>query len=240
DRLWAPIDRWATRRALRTGHVLTAMEREAYPRAYGVPAERFVLAPWPRQTEPAPGAGRAPEANLVVSGGRAFCDWPTLLEAARGSSWGLVVVCTRADLDEVRRLNRPPVAEVRCDVPEDEWLALLVRAAVAVVSVHEAQVSQCHVRIQQANDARVALVSTATASLDGYVLPGETALTVAPGDAGALRAAVDRVLEEPGLRERLVARAAEHAAQWSGPHYLQAISDLTWGRAVGLPPPVRR
>jgi hypothetical protein len=241
DRAWAPVDRWATRRALRFGQVLTAREREAYAEAYGMAPERFVLVPWPRRTEPVPGAGAKPAApDLVVCGGRAFCDWPTLFAAARGSSWRLTVVCTAADLAEVQRLNRPAVAKVRCDLPPEEWLALLVGAAVAVVCVHEAGVSQCHVRIQQANDAAVPVVATATASLDGYVLPGETALTVAPEEPAALREAVDRVLAEPALRARLRDRAAEHSREWAGPAYLQAISDLICGRPVHLPATGRR
>jgi len=57
---------------------------------------------------------------------------------------------------------------------------------------------------------------TTTACAEGnQAVDGENALVVAPGDAGALRDGLLRLLDDPGLRSRLGAAAAETARAFS-------------------------
>lgn len=56
------------------------------------------------------------------------------------------------------------------------------------------------------------VVASAIGGLRDVVADGETGLLVAPGDAGALGAAIERLLADPGLRERLGTAAAVRAA----------------------------
>jgi glycosyltransferase involved in cell wall biosynthesis len=51
------------------------------------------------------------------------------------------------------------------------------------------------------------VVSTAVGGVPEVVRDGENGLLVAPGRPGELAAALRRLLEEPGLRERLAAAA---------------------------------
>src|SRR5207244_1169405 len=59
------------------------------------------------------------------------------------------------------------------------------------------------------------IVASDIGGLGEVVVDGETGLLVPPGDAGALSAAMQRLLREPELRERLGAAAREHAAEFS-------------------------
>lgn len=55
------------------------------------------------------------------------------------------------------------------------------------------------------------VVATAVGGLVDAVVDGETGLVVPPGDTAALRAALERLLGDPGLRSRLGAAAREKA-----------------------------
>ena len=101
----------ALRRAVAVAHVLTREEIGRYSELYGIEASRIAFVPWPRRQFREPQVARAQrlepagEAN-VLSSGRAYCDWATLLAAARGRDWKLTVACSRSDAAEVIRPER--------------------------------------------------------------------------------------------------------------------------------------
>lgn len=226
DRAWDRVDVWAVRRALRAGLVLTSDEQSECVRRYSLPAERFPLVRWPSRLAPAAELQAAPEAELVLSSGRAFCDWPTLFAAARDADWPLTVVCSAEDLPEVRRLAAGTGATVLSEIPGHEHAALLARATVLAVVMRDEGVSQGHVRLMDAADAGVPVVITAARALREYLVPGETALVVPPGDPSALRAAIDRLLADPTERERLRRSAFDHSQAWTGEDYLATVAAL--------------
>jgi glycosyltransferase involved in cell wall biosynthesis len=225
DRVWRPIDRWATRRALLAAQVLSEWEVERYAADFGVERERFSFIPFAWRT-PAAGA-TAPDLNrprdLVIASGRAFCDWPTLFAAARTAGWRLLVICGGHDRGLVDRLNRDRRASVLSDLPPGRARELLREAAVSVLPMYEAGVSQGHVRLLDATDAGAVVVASGTRSLDGYVEDGRTAVIVAPGDPEAMRAAIDRLLGDAREREQLARAAFERAGAWTWADYLAAV-----------------
>jgi hypothetical protein len=237
-RLWDPIDRLAIRRATREGQVLTAWEREDYAERYRLSQDRFRLVPWPWRRTAGDSLPEPPREPLVLSSGRALCDWPTLFAAARGSEWPLVVVCSADDLPEVRALNADAGADVRSEIPPHEHAALMARATVLVVTMREREVSQGQVRLMDAADAGVPVVITGTRGLQGYVEPGRTAILVPPEDPAALRTAVDGLLADAPERERIRRAAWERSLAWTGEHYLRAIGDLLRGEVSTVDVPV--
>jgi hypothetical protein len=226
-RLWPAIDRWAVRRALKVGQALTAWEREEHSRYYGLPGERFVHVPWPARLEP---AGDPPSASTgsprVLSAGRAGCDWETLFAAARDRDWPLTVICSAEDLPAVRALAAGTSAEVRAEVPLAEYRQLLASSGLSLIVTGETGISHGHIRLMEANEAGVPVIATGTRGLDGYLVDGETALVVPPGDALALRSAVERLLADPAERERLRRRAFACSQRWTGQDYLNALAHL--------------
>ena len=119
------LDRWATRRALRAAQVLSAFEAAEYARRYGTDRFRHVPFPLLREAAPLP---PAPAEPLVVAGGRAYCDWPTLFAAAAGADWPLTVVCSAEDRPEVDRLNADGRATVLTALDHDAFRDVLRRA----------------------------------------------------------------------------------------------------------------
>lgn len=222
-------DRWATRRALACGHVLTEAERVADSRRYGMPKSYFVHVPFALRS--ATVLPPAPETAIVLAAGRAECDWHTLFAAARRADWTLVVVCSEAERDLVDRLNVGVGATVISELPREETRALLREAAVSVIAMRESGAAQGHVRLMEAVDAGAAVVATDVAALRGYAADGETALLAPPRDVAALRAAVDRLLGDPAERERLRTAAFERAGRWTWEDYLAAIERLVVSEA---------
>ena len=72
----------------------------------------------------------------------------------------------------------------------------------------------------------VPVVSTAVGGVPEVVTDGENGLLVAPGDPDVLAAALRRILEEPGLRDRLAAAAKPSVAALS--------SDVVYGKLEAL------
>jgi hypothetical protein len=222
-------DRWATRRALACGHVLTEAEGDACARRYGLPRSRFVHVPFALRSVDV--LAPMPESAMVLAAGRAECDWYTPFAATRRAAWTLVVVCSEADRNVVDRLNVGVGATVISELPREETRALLREAAVAVIAMGDSGAAQGHVRLMEAVDAGAAVVATDVAALRDYATDGETALLVPPRDVAALRAAVDRLLADPAERERLRTAAFERAERWTWEDYLAAIERLVVSEA---------
>ena len=229
DAAWRPVERWALRRAMLRCQVLSAWESELYSQRYGIERERFCFVPFAWR-HPAPGdrpSFRAASGRVgVISAGRTSCDWPTLFEAAEGQPWALTVVCQAVDRPLVDRLNRNNRAEVRTDMPAPEVHRLLEEAAVSVIATYEGGISQGHVRLCASTDAGVPVIASRTRSLEGYVEDGRTALLVPPGNASALRDAVNRYLEDPEARDQMAQAAWNRAERWTWEDYLSALSEL--------------
>jgi glycosyltransferase involved in cell wall biosynthesis len=234
--LLGAYDRWAIRRALLRGHALSRADQERLPRHYGLPPERFVYVPWPLAMDPPKELPQPPSEPLVLSAGRAYCDWPTLFAAARGADWPLTVVSDRKDARHVRRLNEGVEATVLSEIPREDFYALVRRATVSVAAMAEVHTSQGHIRVMDAANNGVPLVVSRTASVADYVEHERTALVVPPGDPAALRAAVDRLLADAELRERLRHEAFRAALDWQASDFLATLADLMHGRPVVLPP----
>lgn len=228
-RLWQRVDRWALRRTLAVAQVLTEEELRAYPGRFDLPAQRFALVRFAaRSAEPGAEPPAVGARETVIAAGRAHCDWATLIAAAADHDWPLTIVCAAADLAGVQALNASHGGgvSVHADLPAEEVERLLRAAAVSVICVEEGLVGRGHIRLCHATDAGAAIVASDVSSLRGYVEDGVNALVVPAADPAALGAAIDRLLADTALRDRLAAQAFERAAAWTAADYLRAIGDL--------------
>jgi glycosyltransferase involved in cell wall biosynthesis len=158
-------------------------------------------APPPRDVEPE----RLPEGTFVFVGRLTRQKALPLAFAAveRVPGARLVVVGDGPDRAELERLAGERV-ELRGALPRDEALRVVAGATAAVLP--SAWENLPHSAVE-ALSVGVPVVATAVGGVPEVVLDGENGLLVPPGDQEALAAAIRRVLEEPGLRERLAAAA---------------------------------
>lgn len=142
----------------------------------------------------------------------------------------LVVIGTpRADSPELTGTPERPVL-VQTALPHRSIMAAFAAAAVVVVPSRWPE-PQGLVAVE-AMAAGVPIVASRVGGLAEIVLPDVTGLLVGPGDAGALAAAIDRLLSDPGLRDRMgsagVLRAHDFVASTVIPQVIDAYE-----RAVG-------
>ncbi len=225
----------AFRKSVAKAQVLTDWEVESYARLYAVPAQRFQFIPWPgrRDGEELPVMAQAGSPPMVLSTGRAACDWETLFQAAEDGNWALTVVCGKDDVERVKSLNRAGRAKVLAEISPAEHDALVEAATVYVLSLKETLRSSGQIRLRYANRVGTPVVASGIRGLSGYAIDGETALVVAPQDHAALRRAVDRLLHEPELRETLRSRAFERVCGWTWEDYAASIRELVAGAPGG-------
>jgi glycosyltransferase involved in cell wall biosynthesis len=112
-----------------------------------------------------------------------------------------------------RRADTPPLDDpeifVAHDVPSAEVMAAWLRSSVAVVpSVWPEPLGLVAVEAMLAGRP---VVASDAGGLRDVVRDGTTGLLVPPGDAVALAAALDRLLDDPALRDRLGRAGREHA-----------------------------
>jgi glycosyltransferase involved in cell wall biosynthesis len=220
-RVYALLERHVARAADVT--LTVSPDLAARARALGAPDVRQAYVPAPVQPPPAPdararlraelGAGDRPVV-LTVARLQAQKGQHDLLEAAL--AWGgrdpvpLVVLVgegpDRDDLADAASGLAVPVLLLghRSDVPD-----LLAAADVVVLpSRWEGQ----PLVVQETLRAGRPLVATDVGGVASMV--GEAAVLVAYGDPAALASAVERVLDEPALAQRLTAAGPVRAATW--------------------------
>ena len=103
-------------------------------------------------------------------------------------------------------------------VPHDELGPYYERAAVVCVPSRREGYG---VTAREAMAYGRAVVTTGVGGLADAIADGDTGVVVTPGDVGALRAALEHLLADPGLRERLGAAARAKARR-----------DLSWDAAT--------
>lgn len=182
-------------------------------------------APPPREVVPeelAPGTfvfvGRLTEAK----------DLPTAIGAIeRVPEASLVIVGDGPDRAELERAaTASPAAariEFRGSLPRDDALRVVAGAEAGLLS--SAWENLPHSAVE-ALSVGVPVVATSVGGVPEVVRDGENGLLVPPGDPQVLAAALRRVLEEPGLRERLAAAAK--------PSVEAISSDAIYGRLEAL------
>jgi glycosyltransferase involved in cell wall biosynthesis len=80
--------------------------------------------------------------------------------------------------------------------------------------------------VLEAMTAGSPLVAAAAGGIKDIVVDGETGLMVPPGDAGELRGALQRLLDEPDLRRRLGAGARARALRFTASRVIPRVEDL--------------
>lgn len=200
-RIKTALFRWVAQRSL---GILTNSSAEVglIARRFGIPEEKLRFVPM-HTTIANP--ERAPDNDgTVASVGRTLRDFDALFQAAMRIDAPFVLVVGRND-----RLPSPvpPNVQVRRELSLEETHAVMRRASVVVVPLRPAERSTGQVVLFEAMAMGKPVVATRCIGVVDYVRDGENGLLVAPGDAAALAAAIDRLLQDPALATRLAAAA---------------------------------
>jgi hypothetical protein len=230
DRVAAAI----TRFLLRQVDLFLLLQKDVsnYVKYYHLRRERIVHVPFKtnyldvvRTIEPSDG-------DYYWSGGITYRDWATLGRAVEGLDVKMVItvpdddeLSRRGEIDNEKRWRRgvPPVVPqpgtfsssnvqiVRHNSDPRSWLNWVAGAKGVILPIHPRSISTSGISTYlTAMALRKPLIITEGASTIG-LLDETTALIVPPGDPDALRAAILRLDNDPGLRQQLADAGYGHA-----------------------------
>ena len=103
---------------------------------------------------------------------------------------------------------------------------MVPHAAVYILALEEAGASSGQIRVHDAVRSGTPLVAADVRGLTDYVRKDETALVFSPGDARAAREAVNRILDDRSLAERLREAAFAFGRTRTREEYLKTILEL--------------
>ena len=161
--------------------------------------------------------GRSAARPTICSVGQEWRDYHTLVEAVRGVDVDVVIAAASP-------WSRRPDAARELDIPDNVHVTKLSQfdlrqlygdSDFVVVPVEETDFQAGITTILEAMSMGLAVVCSRTAGQTDTVVDGVNGLLVAPGDAAALRAAIERLLHDPELAAQLGANGRawveEHA-----------------------------
>ncbi len=149
----------------------------------------------------------SPPLPVIVSAGRSSRDYRTLLQAVAGLPCKLRIIAYNFD-DPIDPRQREQVEILQGYFGED-YLRELAKGDIVAIPLSRDAVSAGQMVLLQASALRKPIIITRTTTTEDYVTDGETALTVPLKDVSSLQTAIVRLLNNPGLRDRLAANAAE-------------------------------
>jgi glycosyltransferase involved in cell wall biosynthesis len=171
------------------------------------PSERVVLTPFmvdtrffdPARVTP---AGARP---LICTAGLEFRDYPTLIDAVRDLPVRVVIAAaspwSKRD-DSTEGADLPPNVEVaRFNL--FDLRQLYADATFVVMPLHDVDFQAGVTTILEAMAMGKTVICTRTRGQTDVVVDGETGMYVPPGDATALRAAIEALLADPARAERM-------------------------------------
>jgi glycosyltransferase involved in cell wall biosynthesis len=196
-------------------------EAEYYAKVFGWRPEKLSYVPF--HTDPAfVNRERAPEESFVLSAGRTFRDYGTLLESFAESHVPLKIIAGRSS---IRRDDIPPHITIQYDVPLSELIGLIARSMVVVLPLQDRQISVGQSVLLEAMAMGKPIVVTRVNGTIDYIEHLKTGILVPPGDPGAIRAAVHMLVADPALRRKLGEAARQRVLQEHLPnHYALGVS----------------
>jgi glycosyltransferase involved in cell wall biosynthesis len=202
-RTFANIDRFT---------VYSQMERELYADTFAIPIDRFIFNRWGVGSPlPVPGPRTLAGPYIAAIGGEAR-DYATLCEAAkRLPDVRFVLVVRPHSLDG---FEVPANVEIRVNLPWNDAWSVVWHADAALVPLRSSRTPNGHVTIVGGMHLGKAQVITDSAGIRDYAENEKTALLVPAQDPAAFAEAVERLLDDPPLRERLGRAAQAFAAEY--------------------------
>jgi glycosyltransferase involved in cell wall biosynthesis len=142
--------------------------------------------------------------KYILSAGRTFRDYDTLLEAAKGIDKEIIIVAGKGTIDEKR------VAEnvtVKYDIPIDELTEMIEESLFLVIPLEERKISIGQSVFLQAMAMGKGVIVTKTIASADYIENMNDGILVKAKDVNELRRSMIFLLENENIRKRLGEKA---------------------------------
>jgi glycosyltransferase involved in cell wall biosynthesis len=202
-RLFQRVDRFVS---------YSSMERQLYAEHFDLDIERLDNHRWAmRPPAVEPGGPFIQGGDYVCALGTQARDYATLVEAMRGlPSIRLVLV---APPQALAGLTLPGNVEVHAGIPLARAMNVLAHSRFTVVPLRGRRVPCGHSTLVPAMHLRKAVLATDSAGVSEYVFHGDNGCVVPPGDAAALRRALDELYGAPDVARAMGERGGRFASE---------------------------
>ena len=186
--------------------VYSSRQRDLIAAALSYSSDRIVLSPFMVDTAFfSPDAVEAARRRMICSAGLEFRDYPTMIEAVRGLD---VEVVLAAASPWSKRRDVSGDVDIPANVTVErlgfaDLRALYASAEIVVVPLVDSDFQAGITTILEAMAMGKAVICTRTRGQLDVIVDGTTGVYVQPGDAAALRTAIERLLADPDLAVRL-------------------------------------
>ena len=170
-----------------------------------IPEDRFKFIPWPANIPPTEIS--SDECDYVFAAGRSFRDWETFFKAVENVDAKCVIVASKRDF---AGFKLPKNLEVYFDIPHSRYLDLLQKSKIVVIPLKIVviplkktfrSIGQAAI-LEAMAVGKPVITAKVTGTMD-YIQPGINGLFYEPGEAGSLRDAILRLLEDGDLQRKL-------------------------------------
>lgn len=216
--------------------VHSQLEAEYQANLLGIAPDKFDVLPWPYEEGESLTLAAPPEApvDYVCTIGASDRDYRTLFAAMERLPDVPLVAVLRAD--NLRGLRVPPNVQVHVDLPKAQAWSFLRGCRVFVLPLSSDVARTGHSVLVQAMAFGSPSVATGCRGLREYLRPGETALTVPPGDPDALARALRTLWDDRAAAAALGERGRQFAAQELSERRVTELTADLLRRAVGRAP----
>lgn len=160
--------------------------------------------------------------GFILSAGRTFRDYKTLLAAFRQMDTPLLIVASRWNIDQS---DVPSNVKIQYDMPGNELMEIMARCLAVIIPLEERKISIGQSVVLQAMTLGKAVITTRVTGTEDYIEHMKTGMLVPPNDPEAIKEAVALLLSNEELRSRLGRSARSQIEQMYLPkHYARAVS----------------
>jgi len=193
-----------------------------YSTVYGPPAEKVVFVPFPTSLY---GASYAvSDGDYVFAGGDSNRDYPTLIEAAKGLPYRVIIAANRRD--HFRGIDIPTNVEI-LTATHVQYFNLMAGAGVVAVPMRAGLLhSGGHQTYLNAMAMGKPVVVADDCGADDYIDHKVTGMLVQPGDSAGMRDMLSTLLEDRSLARSLGGNAKAAAMVFSPEKFFERVFGL--------------
>ncbi len=176
----------------------SSAEPDYYAAAFRWPRSKFLFVPNLSRREYL--SVKSGVEDFVLSAGRTFRDYPTLLKAIGGTDHKLTIVAGRGGISQE---GAPPNVTILYDIPLSDLIGLMARCMMVVVSLEQKTISVGQTVVLDAMALGKPVIVSGVSGVLDYVEHMVTAVVVEPGNPMEMRKAIDLLAGDAKLRRRL-------------------------------------
>ena len=162
--------------------------------------------------------------GFILSAGRTFRDYGTLLAVSRRVDAPFAIVASPSSLDPN---DIPPNVKIYYDIPGHGLIDLMARSLAVVLPLENRMISIGQSVLLQGMALGKAVIATRVNGTEDYIEHMKTGILVPPNDPTAMEAAITTLIGDEELRLRLGCAARDRVRQMHLPqHYANEIQEL--------------